>query len=324
MTTLLRPKYPSPVQRHIVEVRRVAGLGALGMAAAAGDAEKGASVGATVGSVIPGIGTAIGAAVGAVAGAIGSLFGPAKEGQAELTWDDMVNNGYLSSKTGRQFDERYWAEAAKGMMDKGTNVFPNCGASGHTNPDCFFSKLAETIVQGYLSQTVPLTASTDQVYSSVVLPWLQSGAGGLVNYSVLNPEWIQQLMIKAGVDRYISGLPITRANMASYASDNTYQQWSEPDILTALAPLVAQLQAAAAAPPVAAAPPPASVPVVPPPVVNTMMPSIEDEAPPEDIINPAPMPASVPVSTGFAFSTTDMMIAAAALLGGIYLVTKKK
>jgi hypothetical protein len=221
----------------------------------------GAKAGATVGSVFPVVGTVIGAAVGAVLGAVGSLFGPAKEGQAAETWDDMVKNAYLFKTLGRQFDERYFAEALKGMMDKGNNAWPGCGKDGYKNPDCFAGPLAQTIVKGYLNKTVPLSATTAQVYNSVVVPWLQSGAGGIFTWAPYAAENaangnIQGSMVTALVDRYLAGLPVTRADMPEYAGQGYTDH--EPALNVALAPLLQTTAAPSPSPSVALAQAPAA------------------------------------------------------------------
>jgi hypothetical protein len=241
--------HPSPRQR-----RRAVGLGLLvGEQAtnasqavrSASDIQTGVGIGASVGGPW-------GAAIGAVAGAIGSLFGPAKEGQAALTWDDMVKNSYLFTTPGTGFDERYFGEALKGAMDEGNNIWPGCGSDGHKNPDCFYSVLARQIISGYQNGTVPLsTTDTNTVYNAVVVPWLASGASGMFNYPTFTQEATQNqaLLIKAAVDRYLNGLPITRANMPSYGSQmSSYAQWSTPSLSSALAPMLAAVQAANAAP----------------------------------------------------------------------------
>jgi hypothetical protein len=221
----------------------------------------GAKAGATVGSIIPGVGTIIGAAVGAVLGAVGSLFGPAKEGQAAETWDDMVKNAYLFKTLGRAFDERYFAEALKGMMDKGNNAWPGCGSDGYKNPDCFAGPLAQTIVKGYLAKTVPLTATTAQVYNSVVVPWLKGGAGGIFTWAPYAAENtangnIQGLMVTALVDRYLAGLPVTRADMPEYAGQGYTDH--EPTLNVALASLLQTTAAPSPSPSVALAQAPAA------------------------------------------------------------------
>lgn len=220
----------------------------------------GASVGGEVGTLIfPGIGTVIGAAVGAVVGAVGSLFGPAKEGQSALTWDDVVAHGYEFSQLGRNLDERYIAEAAKGAMDKNNNIWPGCGKNGYKNPDCFYGPMAKVIVQGYLNKTVPLSASTSDVFQKVVIPWLQSGAGGTFAWAQNNvgghvpgnPYSGQMMLIQQMVDRYLAGLPITRANMASYAGQGYTD--NEPTLNVALASLLQTTSAPSTSPSVALA-----------------------------------------------------------------------
>lgn len=194
---------------------KVGGVAAGGVASAFGLAS-----GAAAGSVVPIVGTAIGAALGFV---VGKFFGPAKLGQASITWNDMVAHGYLQNTRGAGFDERYFAEAMKGAMDEGNNVWPQCGPDRHKNPDCFYGPLAQVIRAGYLNRVVPVTASTQQVWQSVVLPWLASGANGLVNWQNLSHEpgqpagnTLQMMLIEGAVDRYVNGLPITRADMPEY------------------------------------------------------------------------------------------------------------
>lgn len=277
------------------------------------DISSGASTGALVGSVVPGIGNVIGAAVGAAIGAIGSLFGPAKEGQAAMTWDDMVNHGYLFNTRGQAFDERYIGEAMKGAMDKGNNVWPGCGADGYKNPDCFYAPLAHTIVSGYLAGKVPLSATTAQVYNTVVVPWLQSGAGGLFNWANYSKEATQNqaLLVQAAVDRYIGGLPITRANMPAYASQaSNYTAWSTPQITVALASLLTPPKPVTTAAPVVqsgsgaavvAAPAKATVqPIVATPVpvvVKATAPAAAPNAPPAAAAAPA-----IPAGSGYNYA----------------------
>jgi hypothetical protein len=244
-------------------------LGAPGAAAALQDASIGAkaatvgvaiasgvslaATGAALGSVVPVVGTAIGAVVGLL---VGALFGPAKEGQAAETWDDMVKNAYLFKTLGRAFDERYFAEALKGMMDKGNNAWPGCGKDGYKNPDCFAGPLAQTIVKGYLAKTVPLSATTAQVYNSIVVPWLKSGAGGIFTWAPYAAENaangnIQGLMVTALVDRYLAGLPVTRADMPEYAGQGYTDH--EPTLNVALASLLQTTAAPSPSPSVALA-----------------------------------------------------------------------
>jgi hypothetical protein len=274
LTAKIRDKY-HPIAA-VAAAKLNAPAGGLGLTTAVGTTNQatksgslimtGASVGATVGSVFPVVGTAIGAAVGAVVGAIGSLFGPAKEGQAATTWDDMVKQGYLFKNSGRSFDERYFAEAMKGAMDKGNNAWSGCGKDGYKNPDCFYGPMAKVIVQGYLTKKVPLSASTADVYNDVVTPWLKSGAAGLFTYAPFAAENasngnIQGLLVQGVVDRYLSGLPITRADMVEY--DGQGYTDHEPALNVALASLLTTTTAPSASPSVALAKSPSATVTAP-------------------------------------------------------------
>ena len=234
--------------------------GIVGGAIAAG---SGVAAGAAAGSVVPIVGTAIGAVLGF---AIGKFFGPAKLGQASIVWNDMVAHQYLQQQRGAAFDERYFAEAMKGAMDEGNNVWPGCGPDRHKNPDCFYGPLAALIRSAYVSGRVPVNATTLQVWQSVVLPWLQSGANGSVNWQNLSHEpgqpvnnTLQMLLIEGAVDRYINGLPITRADMPEYQGQGYTDH--QPSISSVL-------QQAPAAPTVSSAVATQSQAVVPTPIVN--------------------------------------------------------
>lgn len=243
---------------------RTRGLGAAAIGAGQNQATKsvsmaltGASAGATIGSVFPVVGTAIGAAIGAAVGAIGSLFGPAKMGQAETTWHNMVASGYLGKNPGRAFDERYYMESMKGAMDSGNDIWSGCGADRHKDPDCFYKPLAQAVVAGYLNRLVPLTASTADVMRAVVNPWLQAGGGATgfkyatyVNENSINGN-MQGNLVQGAVDRYLAGLPILRGDTTEYLNQGFTQH--QPPINVALAPLLQTTSAPSPSPSVAVA-----------------------------------------------------------------------
>jgi hypothetical protein len=269
------------------------------------DASKLASVGTAVAAVASGIAVAagagaaagasigpIGAAVGAALGIIGSFFGPAKEGQAAQTWDNLVQEGYLFNTTGTAFDERYLGEAMKGAMDENGNSWIGCGSNGYKNPDCFYAPLAQQIISAYKSGKIPLSAQVPQIVSTVVMPWVQSGAGGLFRWGQgkgMIPTNYLQALLTVVTDRYVNGLPITRANMPSYASQSSnYAAWSTPSITVALASQIAAAKAAATAAP-AAQPKPINA-VISKPVTAT--------AAPTPVVAPAPVASPInPVTT---------------------------
>ncbi len=243
------------------ELHPIAAVAAAKLHGAGGPARKGlglnvtggiqdASYGAKAGSIVPVVGTIIGGVIG---GLVGAFFGPAKLGKASITWNDMVQHGYLQQERGAQFDERYFGEALKGAMDEGNNVWPGCGADRHKNPDCFFGPMSQVILAGYTSGKVPVTANTATVFQTVVLPWLQSGSAG-VNWGTLAHEPTQQLLLEAATDRYINGMPIVRGDMQAYAGQGYTTH--EPAISTVLS----QAQAAPTVSSAVATQPTAAVP----------------------------------------------------------------
>lgn len=157
-------------------------------------------------------------------------------GKAEAAWANQAFYNSLRVMNGRDYDEKQYSEAFKGMMDTGNNIIPGCGPDRHKNPDCFMQPLAATIAKGYLTRTVPLSATTRQVFQNVVTPWLQSGAGGLVNWANLSKEPIQQSMIQAATDRYLAGQAMTRGDMPVYSN----QGLKTPTLLQALQPMLQQ------------------------------------------------------------------------------------
>lgn len=242
------------------------GMGSLGIASTAMTAVSEAATGAKVGQTVIPV-PVVGAIIGAVGGAVYAIIHKSPVGKASMTWNQYVQSGAWQ-QSGRAIDEHSWGEAFKGMMDEGNNAFPGCGADRHKDMDCFTSKLANAIVQGYLSKQVPISASTDQVFQAVVIPWLSGGAGGLVNWNNLSHEpgqpagnTIQMQMVKQGVDRYLAGLPITRADMSSYTGMgyNTHVPPLAQALQSLLQPAVSAPVATAAAVPTVA--PVASIPV---------------------------------------------------------------
>lgn len=226
-------------------------LGSLGLAPVIGAGVTGGSVGASA------IGTAAAGAIGIGGGialgqtvipipVVGAVIGAAifeavhlmqrHVGSAEASWTSPGFYASLSRLNGRDYDEKQFSEAFKGMMDTGNNIVPGCGPDRHKNPDCLLGPMAGVIAQGYLSGAVPLSATTQQVFNTAVLPWLQSGAGGLVNWANLAKEPIQQRMMMAATDRYLAGQAMTRGDMPSYGNAGAHT----PSLVQALQPILQQ------------------------------------------------------------------------------------
>lgn len=231
----------------------VAGLGALGLSSTAGGSIKAASTAASIapaaGSAL-GLGSAvaigqtavpipvIGAVIGLVVGAA-LILGQRHVGKAEASWRNPAFYNSLATTAGRDYDEKQFSEAFKGMLDTGNNIVPGCGPDRHKNPDCLLGPMAAVIAQGYLSGAIPLTATTQQVFDTAVRPWLQSGAGGLVNWGTLANEPIQVSMMRAAADRYLAGEAMTRGDMPSYGNQGAHT----PTLVQVLQPILQQAAA---------------------------------------------------------------------------------
>jgi hypothetical protein len=228
----------------------LSGLGALGLPPVVGGAMTGAAVGAFAVSTgaAAALGIGAGIAIGqtmipipGVGAVIGAVVFEAMQlmkrhvGKAEAAWANQSFYNSLRVMNGRDYDEQKFSEAFKGMMDTGNNIVPGCGPDRHKNPDCLLGPMAGVIAQGYLSGAVPLTATTAQMFQTVVKPWLMSGAGGLVNGAALAAEPIQLLMMQAATDRYMAGQAMTRGDMPAYAGQGGAHT---PTLLQALQPML--------------------------------------------------------------------------------------
>ena len=268
-------------------------LGALGLAPVAGAAITGGSIAASaVGTAAAGaLGIGAGIALGqtmipipVVGAVIGAVVFEAMQlmkrhvGKAEAAWNNPGFYNTLRSTAGREYDEQQFSEAFKGMMDTGNNIVPGCGADRHKNPDCLLGPMAAVIAQGYLSQAVPLSANTSQVFNTVVKPWLMSGAGGLVNGAQLAKEPIQMLMMQAAADRYLAGQAMTRGDMPAYAGQGGAHT---PTLVQALQPILQQ--PTTTTPNVTSA-----TPAVPPTQIQT--PSLDTAGSSASFVNPAQVP----------------------------------
>lgn len=269
--TTITPDIQAQLVAGLQKTPGLSGLGSLG----AGVASAGFKAGATAASVAPvaaaglGMGSAIvlgqtaipipvvGAVIGAVIGAA-LLLTRRHVGAAEASWTAPGFYASLNNTQGRDYDEKQFSEAFKGMMDTGNNIVPGCGADRHKDPDCLLGPMAAVIANGYLTGAVPLSATLDQAFNASVLPWLQSGAGGLVNWGTLSGEPTQLKMMKAATDRYLAGEAMTRGDMPSYGNKGK----NTPTLIQVLQPILQPAQSTA----------PPSIPLVPVPTAQSVAP----------------------------------------------------
>jgi hypothetical protein len=250
---------PDIQQQLLMGLQSSGKLGALGYGGTVSSAAGGATTGASLGSAFPVVGTAIGAVVGAIVGEAAHLM-QRHVGKAEASWTAPGFYASLNVTQGRDYDEKQFSEAFKGMLDTGNNIVPGCGPDRHKNPDCLLGPMAAVIAQGYLSGAVPLSATTQQVFSQVVTPWLQSGAGGLVNGRALMGEAIQLQMMKAATDRYLAGEAMTRGDMPAYQNQGAHT----PTLVQALSSILTPANTSTGVPAsTASVPVPYTAPAIP-------------------------------------------------------------
>jgi hypothetical protein len=273
-------------------------LGSLGLATVA---TTGLTAGSVAGSSVGvGAATAVGLGSGVALGqtvipipVVGAIIGAVafeayqltrrKVGKAEASWNSAAFKNSLNTTPGSYYSDASFSEAFKGMMDTNGALFPGCGPDRHKNPDCVMGPLAATIAQGYLNQTVPLTATTGQVFQAVVVPWISAGAGGLIknqNWLLTNPSAQPgRLMFQAATDKYLAGQAMTRGDMPAYGNQGAHT----PTLVAALAPMLQQpttstpsVAGAAPAVPPSAQPPQTPLVIVPP---NSGPPSVVSTSP---------------------------------------------
>lgn len=147
------------------------------------DALNGAEAGAAVGSIIPVVGTAIGALIGGAVGALSSAFGGGKKDPESVAVDNM--DAAATTAQGKQQVQQALTSSPStafqylaGVMDAKNNT------PGHSQPiEQAFGRMGEgnmvtqmtaQINSALSSGAVAKNATPDQIYQTVVQPWLAS------------------------------------------------------------------------------------------------------------------------------------------------------
>jgi hypothetical protein len=145
------------------------------------DALNGAETGASIGTaIVPGIGTLVGGVIGGAVGALSSAFGGGKKDPETTSFNGMVaanaqagNNSVVQSLNPTQA-----YQSLAGMMDAKNNT------AGHSTPlemvfgregeGAMMTQMSSVVNSAISSGKIAKNASPSQIYSSVVMPWLQS------------------------------------------------------------------------------------------------------------------------------------------------------
>jgi hypothetical protein len=169
------------------------------------DALNGAEAGAAIGSVIPVIGTAIGAVIGGAVGAISSAFGPGAKDPETSGVQNLINatsqNGN-NSQIASSVQNPYLGLA--GLFDERSSTLPMYQQYGRMGESKFANGMINTINQAYQKGTISKTSTPDQVYQSVVAPWINSMGKGYSNVGSTYTATTQGL-VQDMVNQYMNG-----------------------------------------------------------------------------------------------------------------------
>ena len=149
------------------------------------DVRGGAETGAGIGAFFGPEGALIGAGLGAAAGAVSSLFGPGKKDPETQTWDNYASTfaksggqGVSGATPAQNF------QMLAGIFDARGSQLPFYQKYGRMGENAFMKDMATQIDTAVKSGKVPKNASPQQIYSSVVEPWINSmSPGGWQNTS---------------------------------------------------------------------------------------------------------------------------------------------
>jgi hypothetical protein len=144
------------------------------------DALRGMQTGATIGTeIMPGIGTAIGALGGAAVGAVSSLFGPGRMDPENVSWDQYAAaysqqgaGGVAGATPSQNF------QMLAGIFDARGSSIPFYNQFGRMGENQFMSAMTGKINQALASGQISGSSTPDQIYSSVVQPWINQMAPG--------------------------------------------------------------------------------------------------------------------------------------------------
>lgn len=176
-----------------------------------GDALRGAEAGASIGSmVLPGIGTAVGAVIGGAVGAISSAFGNGKVDPENANFSGFTK-AYNSAGTPAQKAQVAAATSnpylpLAGLFDLRSNQIkgnvPIVAQYGRMGEQKFTTDMFAQMNKAVNDGTINKNASTPEIMSKVVQPWIDSFGKGKMQDS--NADAINA-MVSGLVDDYRTG-----------------------------------------------------------------------------------------------------------------------
>lgn len=156
------------------------------------DALLGAQAGASIGSIIPGVGTLIGGAVGGAVGAIASAFGPGAKDPETVGVNKLIDAVGAHPQSAAQLtaavQNPYVAMA--GLFDRHESTLPMYAQYGRMGEQKFTTDLVSK-VQAAQKQGLQ---DPNQIYQSVVAPWVNSMGKGWGNVGSTYQQTTQGLL----------------------------------------------------------------------------------------------------------------------------------
>ncbi len=169
------------------------------------DALNGAEAGAAIGSIIPGIGTLIGGVIGGAVGAISSAFGPGAKDPETTQVQNVINatsSAGNSTAVAASVANPYVSLA--GLFDDRSSTLPIYQQYGRDGESKFANGMINQINTAYNNGTINSNSTPQQVYNSVVAPWVNGMGTGWSDVGSTYTATTQGL-IQNMVSQYMNG-----------------------------------------------------------------------------------------------------------------------
>ena len=150
------------------------------------DALNGAETGAEIGAYFGGIGALFGGVIGGVVGAVSSVFGPGQTDPEQLTANNYFKQ-YASATPQQQQQMAASLTPALNFQTLAGVMDAKNDSAGHATPlqqifgtngeGKFVSQMTNQINSAISKGTIPKNATPQQIYQSVVTPWLSNMKG---------------------------------------------------------------------------------------------------------------------------------------------------
>lgn len=188
------------------------------------DALSGAEAGAAIGSIVPGLGTVVGGVIGGLVGAASSAFG-SKDTNKEA-WKGWASGGGQQAANPGKISPTGLLDVVGGLFRAGDPNFPGTAKFGN-NGNKFTAALGNQIAGAISSGKISKTADYGQVYSQVVVPWIES----MGNWNT-NPEakYGEATMMLSLTYNYMNGRPITWGESQGGKADFAYTPISQVQV----------------------------------------------------------------------------------------------